>query len=113
LEVVKKLKNRRVVNVVIEGDSDIAKIEVDGEVVECDKFVARLAVDKKVRDAVHSVVQAPISGREGAKFKVLNEQDDPVVVIKEEDASDYSPLPRKSLEQEEITSEKKTAYFVQ
>lgn len=113
LEVVKKLKNRRVANVVIDGDSDIAKIEVDGEIVECDKFVARLAVDKKVRDAVHSVVQAPISGREGAKFKVLDEQDEAVVVIKEEEASDYSPLPRKSLEQEEVITEKKTAYFVQ
>ncbi|TDF86311.1 hypothetical protein [Pseudomonas sp. H9] len=113
VEVVKKLRNRRVANVVIEADSEIAKIEVDGEIVECDKNVARLAVDKKVRDALHNVIQAPIAGREGAKFKVLDEKDDSVLEIDEEVAHDYSPLPRKSLESEEVTKEAKTAYFVQ
>lgn len=113
LEVVKKLKNRRIANIVIEGESDVAKIEVDGEVIECNKFVAQLAVDRKVRSAVHSVVQAPIAGREGAIFKVLDEKDNPVVEIDEEEANDYSPLPSKSLEQEKVTTDKTTAYFVQ
>lgn len=113
IEVVKKLKNRRVVNVVIEGDADTAKIEVDGEVIECDKFVAKLAVDKKVRSALHSVVQAPVAGRDGAKFKVLDAQENPVLEIEQEVANNYSPLPPKSLESEELRKETKTAYFVQ
>lgn len=113
IEVVKKLKNRRVVNVTIEGDSDVAKIEVDGEIIECDKYVAKLAVDKKVRDALHSVVQAPVAGRKGAKFKVLNDQDVSVLEIEGEAANDFSPLPPKSLETEEVRKETKTAYFVQ
>ncbi|MGU0759733.1 hypothetical protein ACSEPY_06235 [Pseudomonas aeruginosa] len=113
VEIVRKLKNRRVVNVTIEGDSDIAKIEVDGEVIECDKYVAKLAVDKKVRDALHSVVQAPVAGREGASFKVLDDKDNTVLEIEEEEVSDYSPLPPKSLETEEVKKEKKSAYFVQ
>lgn len=113
IEVVKKLKNRRIANVVIEGDSDIAKIEVDGESIECDKFVAKLAVDKKVRSALHSVVQAPVAGRKGAKFKVLDAQENSVLEIEQEAANNYSPLPPKSLEREEIRKETKTAYFVQ
>lgn len=113
VEVVKKLKNRRVANVVIEGDSDIAKIEVDGEIIECDKYVAKLAVDKKVRSALHSVVQAPVAGREGAKFKVLDGQENSVLEIEQEVANNYSPLPPKSLESEEVRKETKTAYFVQ
>lgn len=100
-------------NVTIEGDSDIATIEVDGEIIECDKYVAKLAVDKKVRDALHSVVQAPVAGREGASFKVLDDQDNAVLEIEEEEVGDYSPLPPKSLEKEEVSKEKKTAYFVQ
>lgn len=113
VEVVRKLKNRRIVNVVIEGDSDIAKIEVDGETIECDKYVAKLAVDKKVRSALHSVVQAPVAGREGAKFKVLDGQENSVLEIEQEVANNYSPLPPKSLESEEVRKETKTAYFVQ
>ncbi len=113
IEVVRKLKNRRVVNVVIEGDSETAKIEVDGEVIECDKFVAKLAVDKKVRSALHSVVQAPVAGRDGATFKVLDGQDNAVLEIEQEAANNYSPLPPKSLESEEVRKETKTAYFVQ
>ncbi|EPO7850310.1 hypothetical protein ACM79J_16245 [Pseudomonas aeruginosa] len=113
VEVVKRLRNRRVMNVTIEGDSDIATIEVDGEIIECDKYVAKLAVDKKVRDALHSVVQAPVAGREGASFKVLDDQDNAVLEIEEEEVGDYSPLPPKSLEKEEVSKEKKTAYFVQ
>lgn len=113
VEVVKKLKNRRVVNVTIEDDSDVAKIEVDGETIVCDKYVAKLAVDKKVREALHRVVQAPVAGRKGGKFKVLNGQDVPVLEIESEAANNYSPLPPKSLETEEVRQEKKTAYFVQ
>jgi hypothetical protein len=113
IEVVRKLQNRRVVNVVIEGDSDVAKIEVDGAVIECNKFVAKLAVDKKVREALHNVVQAPVAGREGAKFKVLDENEKPVLEIEEEEASNYAPLPPKSLEQEEVRKETTTGYFVQ
>lgn len=113
IEVVKKLKNRRVANVVIEGDSDVAKIKVDGEVIECNKYVAKLAVDKKVRSALHSVVQAPVAGREGAKFKVLDKYENSVLEIEQAVANNYSPLPPRSLESEEIKEETKTAYFVQ
>ncbi|MCV6429385.1 hypothetical protein [Pseudomonas aeruginosa] len=113
IEVVKKLKNRRVVNMTVDEDSDIARIEVDGEVVECDKYVAKLATDKKVRDALHSVVQAPVAGRDGATFKVLDGQDNQVLEIGHEAANDYSPLPKRSLEKEEVRKETTTAYFVQ
>lgn len=113
MEVVRKLRNRRIVNVTVEEGSGTATIEVDGEIVECNKYVAKLATDKKVRDALHSVVQAPVAGRDGAKFKVLDAQENPVLEIGQEAANDYSPLPRRSLEKEEVRKETTTAYFVQ
>lgn len=113
IEIVKKLKSRKVAKVTIEAESDTAVIEVDGERIECNKYVAQLAVDKKVRDSLHSVVQAPISGQKNAKFKVLNEEEEVVLAVEEKAAHNFSPLPAGSLESEETTQEKTTVYFVQ
>ncbi|BCD83683.1 hypothetical protein PSm6_00900 [Pseudomonas solani] len=113
VEVVRKLRNRRVSNITIDTDSDFATIEVDGEVIKCNKYVAKLAVDKKVRDALHNVVQAPIAGRKGGKFKILDAQEHSVLEIEQEIATNYLPLPPRSLEKEEISKDTKTAYFVQ
>jgi len=113
IEIVKKIKNRRISKVTIENDSDIAIIEVDGVIIKCNKYVAKLAIDKKVRNSLHNVVQAPISGRDDAKFKILDSTDKVIVKIDEEAAHDFSPLPSKTLEQEEVTKEETTAYFVQ
>lgn len=113
IEVVKKLKSRKVAKVTIEAGSDVASIEVDGEVIKCNKYVAQLAVDKKVRDSLHNVVQAPIAGKKNATFKVLDEEEDVVLAVKESAAHNFSPLPVGSLESEETTKEKTTAYFVQ
>lgn len=113
IEVVKRLKNRRVARVTIEEESDVAVIEVDGEQIKCDKNVARLAVDKKVRDSLQSVIQAPLSGRKDAKFKILNGQDLEVLTIEEEVSRNFSPLPVGSLEEEEVVKESTTVCFVQ
>lgn len=113
IEVVKKLKSRRIAKVTVEAGSDIATIEVDGEVIKCNKYVAQLAVDKKVRDSLHNVIQAPIAGKKNATFKVLDEQEDVVLSVKESAAHNFSPLPVGSLESEETSKDKTTAYFVQ
>lgn len=113
IEVVKKLKSRKVAKVTIEANSDVASIEVDGEIIKCNKYVAQLAVDKKVRDSLHNVIQAPIAGKKNATFKVLDEDEDVVLSVKESAAHNFSPLPVGSLESEEISKEKTTAYFVQ
>lgn len=113
IEVVKKLKSRKVAKVTIEADSDIARIEVEGEIIKCNRYVAQLAVDKKVRDSLHNVIQAPIAGKKNATFKVLDEDEDVVLSVKESAAHNFSPLPVGSLESEETSKEKTTAYFVQ
>lgn len=113
IEVVKKLKSRKVAKVTIEAGSDIATIEVDGETIKCNKYVAQLAVDKKVRESLHNVIQAPISGKKNATFKVLDEQEEVVLAVKESAAHNFSPLPTGSLESEEVSRDKTTVYFVQ
>lgn len=112
LEVVKALKNRKITSIVIEGDDENAKIEVDGQTIVCNRFVAKMAVDRKVRQALHSVVQAPIQGKKEAVFKVLDEHHKEVETVKESAASNFSILAPGSLETTEKTKEKITAYFV-
>lgn len=113
IEVIKKLKSRKVAKVTVEAGSDVATIEVDGEIIKCNKYVAQLAVDKKVRDSLHNVIQAPIAGKKNATFKVLDDQEDVVLSVKENVAHDFSPLPVGSLESEETSKDKTTVYFVQ
>lgn len=113
LEIVKKLKNRKITNVVIEGDSDTATITVDGEEIECSKFVAKLAVDRKVRSALHNIVQVPLAGKKGSTFKVIDGNHKTVETIIAATATNFSPLPIGSMESEETTRDTITAYFIQ
>lgn len=112
LEIVSALKSRKVTSVVIEGDDENATIQVDGETIVCNKFVAKMAVDRKVRQSLHSVIQAPIQGKENAVFKVLDEHQAVIETVKESAASNFSVLPPGSLETHEVTVEKISAYFV-
>lgn len=125
MEVVRQMRSRKVVNVDVDESAGTAKISVQSEesgaveVVECPKAVARLATDKKVRDALHSVIQAPISGVEGGVFKIL--KTDPsdetkselLVEVKEEDAHQYSTVPAQNLVETESSTESVTVHFTQ
>lgn len=111
-EIVKAIKNRKVSQVVVEGDSEEATILVDGEEIVCNKFVAKMAVDRKVRESLHSVVQAPIQGKKKAVFKVLDADLAPVNTVKESSSNDFSLLPAGSLEETQVVVEKISAFFV-
>ncbi|EIU3462792.1 hypothetical protein ACEP1K_31415 [Pseudomonas aeruginosa] len=125
MEVVRQMRSRKVTQVDIDEATGTAKISVQSEqgqqveVIECSKAVARLATDKKTRDALHAVIQVPISGAEGGVFKVL--KTDPVdetktevlVAVKEEDAHQYSTVPAASLKEVESKTEKATVCFTQ
>ncbi|MCD5997493.1 hypothetical protein KDX38_28535 [Pseudomonas sp. CDFA 602] len=107
IELIKKIKNRKIISVIIDGDDEHATIKTtDGEF-KADKTVARLVSDGKVREALHKIVQAPLTGKEGAVFKVLDSEEKPVISVNTEDVDDFSRLPVGSLE--EITSETITA----
>jgi len=125
MEVVRQMGSRKVVSVAIDESEGTAKIEVVSEdscaveEIECTKAVARLATDKKVRDALHSVIQAPISGVDGGVFKVL--KTDPsdetkselLVEVKEEEAHYYSTVPAQNLAETESATETVTVHFTQ
>jgi len=125
MEIVRQMGSRKVVNVDVDESTSTAKIVLHSEesgaieVVECPTAVANLATDKKVRDALHSVIQAPISGVEGGVFKIL--KTDPsdetkselLVEVKEEEAHHYSTVPAQNLVETESSTESVTVHFTQ
>lgn len=101
IELVKQLNNRKITSVVIEDNGEATISTTDG-IIKATKDVARLVSDTKVREALHKVVQAPLNGKAGATFKVLDEDNTQVSTVTTEDISDFAPLPKGTLE--EVTS---------
>lgn len=112
VEFVKKISDKSVTDVVVDKEGDLAKVTVDGKKVSCNKFVALLATNKKVRDSLHSVIQAPISGKEDAVFKILDEDEHPLVVIPEDDSHKFTPPSEGFMERLEIETEVITGNFL-
>lgn len=112
VEFVKKISDKSVTDVVVDKEGDLAKVTVDGKKVSCNKFVALLATNKKVRDSLHSVIQAPISGKEDAVFKILDEDEHPLVVIPEDDSHKFTPPSEGFMEKLEVETELITGNFL-
>lgn len=112
-ELVKQIKNRKILSVVIEGDSETAKLVTSDGEITANKYVARLVSDSKVREALHKVVQAPLAGKEGASFKILDAKHVPVAEVTREHIDDFSQLPKGSLEEVAVSTEVLTVRFEQ
>lgn len=98
IEVVKKIKNRKITEIVIEGDNPIATVKTASETFQVDRNVARLVGDKKVRDALTAVIRAPLEKVPDSTFNILDENDEPVVEIDTGSSESFTALPKGSLE---------------
>lgn len=113
VEFIKHIRNKKIISVVVEKKTGIATVTTDSGVVKCDEKVAMLAVSKKVRESLHKVIQAPLSGKPGAVFKVLDAKDKQVWAADEDEVDDYTPLPQGSLEEVAVEKEKINVSFSQ
>lgn len=75
--------------------------------------MAKLASSKRARDSLHKIIQAPLAGKTGAIFKVLDRTETPVWIAKDEEISDYRPLPTGTLEDISVERKKINVCFSQ
>ncbi|WP_233986042.1 hypothetical protein [Pectobacterium versatile] len=100
LALAQRLKNKKVVNVRTEDDSDQAVITVEyrgqQEDIVCDKDEALLATDAVIRKAYNEVITLPLANKNAPVFRVEVE-DEEVLRLDGDDDVVFAPLPRKSL----------------
>lgn len=113
INTVKKLKNRKITKITIEKNSDEAIIETENGSITVDKTIAQMVGNKKIREALHNVIQAPLHDKPNAEFKVLNSKEEKISVISERDIDVFSPLPTGSLEDITIDNEHLNISFSQ
>ncbi|QVW23660.1 hypothetical protein KJF94_28125 [Pseudomonas hormoni] len=113
VEMVQKIGNKKITNIAIDGDSEEAKVTTDDGTFVMDKTVAKLIANKRARESLHKIIQAPLIGKPNAIFKVLDKNELPVWTAQEEEINDYKPLPAGTLEEISIDREKINVSFSQ
>ncbi|HBN5549422.1 TPA: hypothetical protein OUB89_000975 [Proteus mirabilis] len=96
LTLAKSLKGERIISVITETGSDVAKLELDGREVTCDKLVAKLVSNPDIRQAMNEVITQPLMGKNSPVFRVeVNDKE--VLKIENTDTQEFTPLPKNSL----------------
>lgn len=101
LAVAQRIKDKRVIGVTTTTNSNVATIELDGEIIECDKTVAELVTNPTIRQAMNEVITQPLLGKEEPIFRV--EIDDiETLRLTNQDVLNFKPLTKDSLVSEEV-----------
>jgi hypothetical protein len=99
INTIKKLNNRKIIRINIETSSKRATVVTENGDFECDPKIAEMIGNKKIRNSLHKIIQAPLHDKPDAEFKVLNSKHDPIVKIEESKLGDFAPMPTGSLEE--------------
>ncbi|WP_241972015.1 hypothetical protein [Serratia odorifera] len=95
------MRDKKVIGVVREANSDTATIELDGEELKCDKTVAALVTDPVIRQAMNEVINQPLVNEDSPKFKIMSEGQE-IFKVENEEIQEFTPLPKKSLSDEKV-----------
>lgn len=70
ITVAQKIRERRVLSINTDSDSNIATIKLDDETIECEQTVAELVTNPKIRKAMNDVISQPLLNKENPIFRV-------------------------------------------
>lgn len=101
--IARKLKDKRILGINTDTNTEEATILLDGEVITANKNVARLVTDPVIRQAMNEIITQPLNSEEKPSFKIKVE-DEEVVSFKDEEVLDFTPLPKASLSSEKTES---------
>lgn len=107
LSLIRQLGSKKVVSVTKKAGTDKAILEFEDGEIECPSAVAALVTEPTIRDALISVVQAPLDGKDSPVFKIVDENDKVLVKLEGEQTEEIKPLPRgtlltKTVEEKEV-----------
>lgn len=113
IELVQRIKNRKITSIEYETQTDEAVIHTEDGSFKASKQVAALVSNTKIRESLHKVIQAPLSGKKDAQFKVLDASERIVKRFEGEEINEFTRLPKGSLEETHSTTDVVTITFAQ
>jgi len=99
INTIKKLKNRKIVRINVDSRSTQATVITEDGEIQCDKKIAEMIGNKKIRDSLHKIIQAPLHDKPNAKFKILDSKHHEVLAVEENRLENFNPMPSGSLEE--------------
>lgn len=107
LSLIRQLGSKKVMSVTKKVGTDKTILELEDGEIECPSAVAALVTEPTIRDALISVVQAPLEGKDAPVFKIVDADDKILVKLEGEQTEEIKPLPRgtlltKTVEEKEV-----------
>lgn len=96
LSIIQRLKKKKVIELTEDVTSQESTILVSGgETIKCSATVAQLVTDPTIRQAMNTLIQRPLEGKEEPIFKVIS--GDKEVIIKGDETESFTPLQARTL----------------
>jgi len=113
LSLIRQLGSRKVISVTKKVGTGNAVLELEDGEIECPGPVAALVTEPVIRDALISVVQAPLEGKDSPVFKILDASGKEIIRLEGEQTEEIKPLPRGSLLKKETETKEVNVKFTQ
>ncbi|EPY4496972.1 TPA: hypothetical protein ACTW3A_001584 [Klebsiella quasipneumoniae subsp. quasipneumoniae] len=113
LSLIRQLGSKKVLSITKRVGTSESVLELDGEQIVCNDYVAKLVTDPVVREAIVNVVRAPLDGKDNPVFKVVDSNGEEVIRLEGEQTEEVKPLPKGTLLEKEVTVEEVNVRFVQ
>lgn len=113
ISLIRQLGSRKVLSVTRKAGTDEAVLELDGEDIVCPAPVAALVTEPTIRDALISVVQAPLEGKDSPVFKIVDDNDNELIRLEGVQTEEIKPLPRGTLLTKEVDTKDVNVKFTQ
>ncbi|CAM6573657.1 hypothetical protein LEADMM271B_14710 [Leclercia adecarboxylata] len=113
LSLIRQLGSKKVISVTKRAGTDMAVLEFDDGDIECPAAVATLVTEPVIRDALISVVQGPLEGKDAPVFKIVDGNDDVLVKLEGEQTEEIKPLPRGTLLTKNVEEKEVNVKFTQ
>ncbi|HBW4601537.1 TPA: hypothetical protein ME601_004211 [Klebsiella pneumoniae] len=113
LSLIRQLGSKKVISITRRQGTDEAVLELEDGEIECPAAVATLVTEPVIRDALISVVQTPLEGKNSPVFKIVDDNDQIVLKLEDEQTEEIKPLPRGTLLTKTVETKEVNVKFTQ